>query len=82
MINIEVTKEIEIIYLKLKYKDKYWHGGVTLYRSDNYLYLYTNKGLNCNWLMKLTEETEKIEIKVKIINSLPDKKNIEIIPLN
>jgi len=79
MISIEVTKEIEIIYLKLKYKDKYWHGGITLYRPDNYLYLYTNKGLNCNWLMELTE---KIEININIKKILPDKKIIEIIPLN
>lgn len=82
IINIEVTKEIEIIYIKLKYKDKYWHGGITLYRTDNYLYLHTNKSLNCDWLMELKELTEKIEIKVKIIKSLSDKKIIEIIPIN
>jgi hypothetical protein len=78
IINIEVTKEIEIIYLKLKYEDKYWHGGITLYRPDNYLYLYTDRGLNCDWLIELTE---KIEIKIKIINLLPDKKIIEILPI-
>jgi hypothetical protein len=78
IINMIVTSEIEIIYIKLKYEEKIWHGAITLNRTDNILYLFRDKGLNCDWL---SETIDKLEIKIKILKTFNDIISIEIIPI-
>jgi hypothetical protein len=78
-ISIALTSEIEIIYVKLKYDGNIWHGGITLYRPDNCLYLYMNKGSNCDWLSQLCI---KININVKQKPKIGDLNVVEIIPVD
>ena len=74
---VEVTSEIEIIYLRLNYKGGKWHGGITLNRNNNILYKYKKNNLNCNWLLELDN---KLVLNIKYLQDINSTVFIEITP--
>ena len=76
---VEVTSEIEIIYLRLNYKGENWHGGITLNRNNNILYKYKENNLNCKWLLELDN---KLELNIKYLQYINSTVFIEINPIS